>query len=94
MKKITAKEATAITKTGKIYNDFYDKLYEMILEAANNGRYEINPEISWEVDDVLLLNLKKELEGLGYTVKVASREECKMMNCAQYWGRRVTVRWG
>ena len=94
MKKLSAKEATAITTSGKIFNDFHDKIYDMILEAANKGRYEINPTISWEVDDILLLNLRQELESLGYTVKIASREECKMMDCAQFWDRRVTVRWG
>lgn len=94
MKKLSAKEASAITKSGKIYNDFYDKIYDMILEAANKGRYEINPTISWEVDDILLCNLRKELESLGYSVTIASRDECKMMDCAQYWDRRVTVKWG
>ena len=94
MKKVSAKEASAITKSGKIFNDFHDKIYDMILEAANNGRYEINPTISWEVDDILLCNLRKELESLGYTVKIASRDECKMMDCAQYWDRYVTVKWG
>ena len=92
MKKLSAEEAAAITKSGKIYNDFYDKIYDMILEAANKGKYEIHPQISWLVDDILLNNLKTELEGLGYTVKIASRDQCKM-SCDQFWDRDISVAW-
>lgn len=90
---ITAEEARALSESGELYVKFYATIDDKIREAAMAGKHEVRLTCSWKINDCLLLQAADELMSRGFVVHMASREEIKAMNCAQYWDRDFIIKW-